>query len=80
MREHNLLVPSNWKLKATRTPSRSKPRPTKPQEGWSIDMTKVMVEDFGWVYIVVVLAWYTKNIVNGTRGMGCPRCVTTAAS
>jgi putative transposase len=63
MREHNLLVQRNRKLKATRTPSRSKPRPTKPQEWWGIDMTKVMVEGFGWVYIVLVLDWYTKKIV-----------------
>lgn len=63
MREHNLLVKPNPKLKAKRTQSRSKPRPTKPHEWWGIDMTKVMVEDFGWVDIVLVLDWYTKKIV-----------------
>jgi putative transposase len=71
MREHHLLVKPHRKLKATRTPSRSKPRPTKPQEWWGIDMTKVMVEGFGWVYIVLVLDWYTKKIVGYYAGTPC---------
>jgi putative transposase len=73
MREHHLLVPANLRLKAKRTPTGSKPRPTKPQEWWGIDMTKVLVEGFGWVYIVVVLDWYTKKLVGYYAG---PRCTT----
>ena len=42
MRQHGLLVKANPRLKATRTPSRSKPRPTAPQQWWGIDMTKVL--------------------------------------
>jgi len=71
MREHHLLVPPHLRLKAKRTPTGSKPRPTKPNEWWGIDMTKVLVEGFGWVYVVVVLDWYTKVIVGyyaGIRG------------
>jgi putative transposase len=64
MREHHLLVPPNLRLKAKRTPLRSKPRPTKPNEWWGIDMTKVLVEGFDWVYSVVVLDWNTKAIVS----------------
>lgn len=30
-------------------------------------MTKVMVEPIGWVYLVVVLDWYSKKIVATTR-------------
>ena len=30
-------------------------------------MTKVMVDGFGWMYIVVVLDWYTKKIAAITR-------------
>jgi putative transposase len=71
MREHHLLVPPNRKLKATRTPSRSKPQPTRPNEWWGIDMTKVLVEGFGWVYMVVVLDWYTKKIVGYYAGAPC---------
>jgi putative transposase len=68
MREHRLLVPPKLYLKAKRTPTRSKPRPTKPNEWWGIDMTKVLVEGWGWVYIVVVLDWYTKTIVGHYAG------------
>ena len=71
MREHNLLVKPNLKLKAKRTPSRGKPRPTKPHEWSGIDMTKVLLEGFGWVYIVLVLDWYTKKIVGYDAGMPC---------
>ena len=45
--------------------------PDKPNEWWGIDMTKVMVEDFGWMYIVVVLDWYTKQITGYYAGMQC---------
>jgi putative transposase len=41
MREHQLLVQSNLRLKAKRTPMGSKPKPTRPNEWWGIDMTKV---------------------------------------
>ena len=34
-------------------------------------MTKVMVDGFGWMYIVVVLDWYTKKIVGYYTGMEC---------
>jgi putative transposase len=71
MREHNLLVKPNLKLKAKRTSSRSKPRPTKPHEWWGIDMTKVLVDGVGWVSIVLVLDWYTKKIVGYYAGMPC---------
>jgi putative transposase len=54
MREQHLLVLPNLRLRAKRTPIGSKPGPTKPHERWGIDMTKVMVASFGWIYIVVV--------------------------
>jgi putative transposase len=69
MREHSLLVRGNPRLKATRTPMRSKPRPTAPNQWWGIDMTKVMVEPLGWMYVVVVLDWYTKKIVGHYAGL-----------
>jgi putative transposase len=71
MREHRLLVPPDLRLKAKRTPSRSKPKPTRPNEWWGIEMTKVMVAGFGWLYLVVVLDWYTKKIVGYDAGMPC---------
>ena len=69
MRAHDLLVPANRRLKACRTPARSKPRPTRPNEWWGIDMTKIAVESFGWIYVVVVLDWYTKKVVGYHLGL-----------
>ena len=71
MREHHLLVQPHLTLRAKRPPTGSKPRPTKPNEWWGIDMTKILVEDFGWVYIVVVLDWYTQKIVGYYAGTPC---------
>jgi putative transposase len=71
MREHQLLVTPNQRLRAKRTPTGKKPRPTQPNEWWGIDMTKVLVEGVGWMYIVVVLDWYTKTIVGHYAGMRC---------
>jgi transposase InsO family protein len=73
MQNNSLLVKPDTRLKALRTPGRSKPRPTRPCEWWGIDMTKVMVKDFGWMYIVVVLDWYTKKIVGYYAGIECRR-------
>jgi transposase InsO family protein len=72
MQEHHLVVTPHVQLKAKRTPTRSKPRPTKPHEWWGIDMTKVLGEGSGWVYIVLVLDGYTKTIVGYDAGMSCP--------
>jgi putative transposase len=68
LREHHLLVPANLQLKAKRTPMGSKPRPPKPDEWWGIDMTKVLVQGFGWIHMVVGLDWYTKIIVGYAAG------------
>ena len=42
---------------------RSKPRADRPRQYWGIDMTKVLIPNLGWVYLVIVLDWYTKKIV-----------------
>ncbi|MGQ0657568.1 MAG: hypothetical protein ACT4NU_05640 [Chromatiales bacterium] len=34
-------------------------------------MTKVMVEGFGWVYVVIVLDWYTKKVVGSYGELQC---------
>jgi len=71
MQRHRLLVKPNMRLRAKRVSNTSKPRPDCPGQWWGIDMTKVMVERFGWMYIVVVLDWYTKKIVGYNTGMEC---------
>lgn len=65
MKEHNLLVQKNTRLKARRNNKayRSKPKASRPNEFWGTDMTKVMIFAFGWLYMVIILDWYTKKIV-----------------
>ena len=63
MKKEDLIVKRNLKLRASRTSGRSKPRPSRPNEWWGIDMTKVMIDGFGWVYVVIVIDWCTKKIV-----------------
>lgn len=64
MKEHNLLVTPNSRLKARRDnrPYRSKPRADRPNQFWGTDMTKIMLGSFGWLYLVIILDWYTKKI------------------
>ena len=69
MRKHHLLVKPHNALKACRTPQHSKPRADRPNQWWGIDMTKVKVADYGWVYVVIVLDWYTKKLVGYYAGM-----------
>jgi putative transposase len=71
MREPHLWVKPNLQRKAKRTPTRGKPRPTKPHEWWGIDRTKGLVEGVGWIYIGLVLDWYTKTMVGYYAGMQC---------
>lgn len=62
MKENNLLQTKQKHL-ANRTPLKSKPRPTKKNEWWGTDMTKVLVQGVGWLYFVVVIDWHTKKII-----------------
>ena len=71
MRLHGLVVTKDTRLKAKRSSCRPKPRPRAPNQYWGIDMSKVMVNDFGWVYVVIVLDWYTKKIVGSYAGSRC---------
>jgi len=71
MQRNDLLVKPDTNLKAVRTAGRDKPKPQRPNQWWGIDMTKVMVHGFGWMYIAVVLDWYTKKIVGYYAGMQC---------
>jgi len=62
MKENDLLV-SVKQYKAKRKPGRSKPKATKINQFWGTDMTKFLVQGTGWVYLVVVLDWYSKKVV-----------------
>jgi len=65
MKEHNLLVQKNTRLKARRDNKayRSKPKALRPHQFWGTDMTKVMIPAFGWLYMVIILDWYTKKLI-----------------
>lgn len=63
MKENDYLVSKNTRLKAKRTSSRPKPRASIPNQYWGIDMTKLKIVGWGWIYIHVVLDWYTKEII-----------------
>ena len=54
---------------AKRAVTRSKPRPTRMNQWWGTDMTKFYVEHVGWVYLVVVLDWYTKRVLGYGVGL-----------
>lgn len=67
LKENCLLVTAETKLKARRTGTGKKPRPTRANEWWGVDMTKVMTGT-GWCYIVLVIDWYTKKVVGHFAG------------
>jgi transposase InsO family protein len=73
MKEDNLLVDKNTRLKAKRTSKTKKPKPDKPNQWWGIDMTKVLTL-VGWVYITIVLDWYTKKVVGYHMGVQSKAC------
>ncbi|MDT7041190.1 DDE-type integrase/transposase/recombinase [Candidatus Nitronereus thalassa] len=62
-------APSNLRLKASWVAHRRKPKPTAPNQWWGVDMTKVLIDGFGWVYVVLVLDWYTKKVVGDYTGL-----------
>lgn len=69
MKEHNLIVTKQQRLRARRGPMRSKPRSHKPNLFWGIDMTKIKITPWGWLYLCVVLDWCTKEIVGYSLGI-----------
>lgn len=63
MKKNNLLVMPNWRLKAVRKAHTRKPKAFCPNQLWGIDMTKILIPSYGWVYLTVVIDWYSKKIV-----------------
>ena len=55
--------------KASRTPQKEKPRPIRKNQWWGTDMTKFYVQSVGWVYLVLVLDWFTKKIAGYQMGL-----------
>lgn len=63
MKEHKLLITKQSRLLAKRAPLKPKPRASRPNQYWGTDMTKVKIGAFGWVYLHVVLDWFSKEII-----------------
>lgn len=69
MKQNNLQVPKNRKLKAPRKAVTHKPRTIEPNRYWGIDMTKVMIPTFGWIYLhVVIIKKWSEFKVGGKQG------------
>ena len=52
MKEQKLLVTKNMRLRACRTPMKSKIRAHQLNQFWGIDMTKIKLRYWGWMYLV----------------------------
>jgi putative transposase len=63
MKEQQLIVTPQVRLKAKRGPMKPKPVADRPNQFWGIDMTKIKLASWGWLYLCVVLDWYSKEIV-----------------
>lgn len=63
MKEHQMLVTKLVRLRARRGPLRPKPQADRPNQFWGIDMTKIKLHGWGWLYLCVVLDWHSKEIV-----------------
>ena len=55
MKENGLLVDKSSKLKAKRVSTRPKPKAGRPNQYWGIDMTKIKLPSYGWIYLHLVL-------------------------
>jgi putative transposase len=71
LRQPHLLVRPNQRLRAKRTPTSSQPKPSRPNAWWGLDRPNVLVAGCGWVSSVVVLDWYTQQIVGYTADVRC---------
>jgi len=63
MKEQNLMVTPQIRRKAKRGPIKPKPVAARPNHFWGIDMTKIRMSIWGWLYLTIVLGWYTKEIL-----------------
>lgn len=68
MKANNLLLSKDNNNKALRT-KKSKPIAMSPNSWWGIDMTKIKLHYIGWVYITVIIDWYSKKILGYHIGL-----------
>jgi len=70
MKENELLVPQK-RCRAKRQPAGRKPRAQRPGQFWGIDMTKFIIPDLGWAYLVIVLDWFSRKVVGWQLSLRC---------
>jgi len=70
MKDNELLVPQK-RYQAKRQPAGRKPRAQRPGQFWGIDMTKFMIPDLGWAYLVIVLDWFSRKVVGWQLSCRC---------
>ena len=73
MKEQGLLVTKINRYKAKRKISRPKPKASYPNHIWGTDMTKIKIGSWGWYYLVIVLDWYTKEIIGHSLSLQSKR-------
>lgn len=69
MKQHNLQMKKNIKLKVIRRTDTKKLKPSRSNWWWGADMTKVMMERLGWVYVVIIIDCYTKKVFGHCAGV-----------
>ncbi len=62
MRENGLSV-DQTRHKTLRKSQRAKPKATRPRQYRGTDMTKFLLGSLGWCYPIIVVDWFTKEIV-----------------
>jgi putative transposase len=70
MREQNLILKPK-KKRAGRESKHRKPIPDRPHQWWGIDMSKFMVENIGWIYIVAIIDWFSRKVVGYAVDRNC---------
>jgi len=70
MKENELLVPQK-RYRAKRQPTGRKPRAQQPGQFWGIDMTKFIIPNLGWAYLVIVLDWFSRKVVGWQLSWRC---------
>ena len=67
MKNHGLLLPrkiKSWIVKRKALPTNPKPKTTRPNRFWGIDMTKILLPQTGWAYLHVVIDWGNKKLLS----------------
>lgn len=71
MKEQGLEVKRKEYKAKRREEKGSKPKAERPRQYWGIDMTKFFLNGVGWIYLIVILDWYSKKVVGWNVSLRC---------